>query len=84
MLSGVPSTFRVRNVADLVYGGALDSIVYAAGNPTAAITFCVPEDAKKFHNATPNGIQLPEGGAVFVDLDKQVVPQSVIPSSLIV
>lgn len=72
MITGVPSP-NPRLIASLVFGGALDH--FYTRETSAVVVFLRAEDARKFYDATPNGVVYMRDGkkcTAFVEIGEDI------------
>ena len=72
MITGVPSP-NPRLIASLIFGGALDH--FYTREKSAVVVFLRAEDARKFYDATPNGVVYMRDGkkcTAFVEIGEEI------------
>lgn len=71
----LPTEYQRRDVVNLIYGAAIEEMVFTKSDMFAKVTFCTTEQCKKYYDSAPNGIDLPNSKkTVFIELDPLVMP----------
>ncbi|KAF2003116.1 hypothetical protein P154DRAFT_520460 [Amniculicola lignicola CBS 123094] len=77
ILRGIPPNSRIYDIQSLVWGGALENIMFDSNRNIAHARFFTAESCQKFFEDTANGIEVPGKNRLVIFVDQAPGPHSV-------